>query len=108
MKRYWSLILLMIMSFSALAELTPQFRIASVSVLGENNMTFRVFGMPAMTSCPGSAFAYVDESDSASKTKISTLLSAFAAGKNVQLHVEPVNYLNNGTNYCQIRDFQVF
>lgn len=84
-------------------EDTPAFKITYISSLDLGNMSFRVGGMPAMpATCPGSLWAYVDESDSTANAKISLLLAAFSAGKSITLAVSPVNYFNNGVNYCKI------
>jgi len=71
-------------------------------------MPFRAYGMPSASSCPGSNFGYVAENDVTANAKISTLLSAFSAGKLVTLNVTPVNYFGTGTNYCQIVSVEVF
>jgi|GEM_PF-6700403 len=103
MKKALALIALCAVSHMTRAsEFTSQFKISATMVYEANNMMFRVYGMPAMSSCPGNAWAYINEDDSGAKTKISTLLSAAAAGKTVVLDVAPVNFYNNGAYYCQI------
>ena len=83
-------------------ETSAPFKITHISVHNSGNMPFRAYGMPAMSSCPGSNFGYIAENDTTSNAKISTLLAAFSAQKFVTLAVAPVNFFGNGTNYCQI------
>lgn len=106
MKKWF--VLLMLFSPALFAEVTSAFKINGITVLGAGNMMFRVHGMPQPASCPGNAWAYVDDADSGSKTKISTLLSAYAAGKRVQLEISPKNFFSNGVMYCQIISMSVF
>lgn len=83
---------------------TPEFQITSIFVSEEGNMAFRISGFSPIAGCSGN-FAYVDERDSASKSKISSLLTAFASGKKVYMVLLPVDYYNNGTTYCRIIEF---
>jgi hypothetical protein len=79
------------------------FKITSMAVYNPGNMSVRIFGMTAMTSCPaGAGWAYVDENDPGSKTKIAVILAAYTAGKNVRLSVSGVNFFSNGDLYCSI------
>lgn len=88
------------------ADIGP-FKISALNVYAAGNMSFRIYGMGPVPGCPGQDWVFVDETDSGSKTKIATLLSAHATGKNVYVSVIPVNFFNNGTLYCQISSITV-
>ncbi len=104
MKKYLALLILLLCptllhaySSSGWFEITQTFSTT------ESNMQYRVYGMPNVQECSnGQNWAYVDEADSGARTKISTLLSAYAAGHQVQLTLEVVDYFNNGNKYCHI------
>ena len=94
---------LLFTSTLAFAETTAPFKISTIAVHQPGNLPFRVYGMPNIPSCPGGNFAYVDENDTTANAKISTLLTAFSAGKSIYLEVLPVTHPANGNTYCQIR-----
>ncbi len=104
------LLLVVMLLFSGLsysAQPTGWFKISEIYVSSANNMHFRVVGLPA-GACPnGSNWAYVDEADTGAKGKISALLSAYVAGKNVHLWIETKDYYSNGQVYCQIAEFSI-
>ena len=52
-------------------------------------------------------FAYVDPADTGASAKIAALIAAFAAGKTVNLFVEPTDYYSNGSSFCHIIEFDV-
>ncbi len=94
-------------SYSAQHTNTGWFKISEIFVSSGTNMHFRVVGLPT-GACPnGSNWAYIDEIDSGAKGKISTLLSAFATGINVQLWIETKDYYSNGEIFCQIVELSV-
>lgn len=79
------------------------FKINQIVVSGAANMHFRVYGMPSNAACVnGTNYAYINEADTGSKGKISTLLSAYAAGKDVRLVLEPTDHYNDGRIYCRV------
>jgi hypothetical protein len=85
---------------------TGWFAITGVYLSQAGNMTLRVNGMPAITGCPASPnWAYVDEGDSGSKEKVAALLTAYAAGKTVNLLIAPINYYGDGQMFCHIIEF---
>ncbi len=101
-------VMILLSSISYAAESTGWFKINQVFVSSGNNLYFRVYGMASMSYCPdGPAWAYVDEKDSGEKGKISTLLSAYAAGKDVYLKVEPKDFYGNGKIFCHILELGV-
>ncbi|MCP4485927.1 MAG: hypothetical protein GY820_01160 [Gammaproteobacteria bacterium] len=103
MRVFFVTVMIFFSSVSYALESTGWFKINQVFVSNGNNLYFRVYGMSSMSYCPdGSTWAYVDENDSGEKGKISTLLSAYAAGKDVTLHVEPKDHYENGKLYCHI------
>ena len=92
MKRLLLALLALAITPSALAmEVTEAFNITSITVNVEGNLHFRVTGFqPHATLCPDSpSMAYLEEADSGSKAKIAALLSAYLAGKQVVLWLEP-------------------
>lgn len=99
---------LLIGGAASATETISAFKINKVFVSNAENFHFRVYGMPAMSFCPdGSTWAYINEADSGAKGKISTLLSAYAAGKDVVLYVTPTDPASNGKAYCKITEFMV-
>jgi len=94
---------LFLMSTLACAQTTTApFKISTIAVHQPGNLPFRVYGMPTVPGCTAN-FAYVDEDDTTANAKISTLLTAFSAGKSIYLLVLPVTHPNDGKTYCQIR-----
>lgn len=85
---------------------TPAFNINTVFVSSGGNMTFRVYGMPAMPACPSATtWAYVDTSDPGYQVKVAALLSAQAQGKQVVLNIQPTDFYSNGGTFCHITEF---
>ena len=95
---------------SAWALETPAaFKIDKVFVSQPNNFHFRVKTSANVPLCAGGpstpGWAYINEADPGSRTMIASLLSAFAAGKTVQLYTTGV--FVGAAKYCQILEFDV-
>lgn len=75
-------------------QMTAVFKPTGLYISHEGNYHLRVQGVPA--GCQA-GWAYINQADSGSKTYIASLMLAFAAGKQVQLFVEP-----DGNGYCHI------
>lgn len=103
----FSLVLLYAGTALSVTEITPSFNISEVYVSTGDNMHFRVIGINS-SLCPGNShWAYINKSDDGSESKISALLTAYAAKKNVKLIIEPVNFYNNGTMFCHIVELSI-
>jgi uncharacterized membrane protein len=89
--------------------LTGQFKITALWVSATNaQMHFRVTGMPTVFLCISAPkFAYVDASDIGAQDMIATLISAFNTGKQVNLLVQPTDFLANGSSFCHIIEVTV-
>ncbi|MGD8914754.1 MAG: hypothetical protein PVI97_17580 [Candidatus Thiodiazotropha sp.] len=109
MMKFLKTILLVFFAHNAYAgEWSDWFTISRIFVSSASNMHFRVGGMESIDDCTnGKTWAYVNESDSGASAKISTLLSAHAAGKNVRLYVSPTDVYGNGKVYCHVVELQV-
>jgi hypothetical protein len=87
---------------------TGTFTISDLHLAAGNNMNVRIQGMPTMTYCASATyFAYVDPADTGASAKIAALITAFVAGKAVNLFVQPTDYYSNGSSYCHIIEFDV-
>lgn len=81
---------------------TAGFTITNLFVSGPNNFQYRVFGIPTQTQCTGANYwAYINDSDPGAQWYAAALLSAFTAGKTVQLNIQTVN------GYCHILEMSV-
>jgi hypothetical protein len=81
---------------------TPGFTITSLYVSGPNNFEYRINGMPAQSQCPNAtSWAYINETDPGAQWYAAALLSAYTAGKTVQLYIQPVN------GFCHILEMVV-
>lgn len=99
------------------AELTwtQQFNISKIFVSNATNFHYRISGNNADGSplllCNsnfeyGKTIAYLNEADSGSKGKISTLLAAYAAQDKVKLGYE-IFTAGNGNTFCHIVEIEV-
>jgi hypothetical protein len=81
---------------------TAFFTITGFYVSQQNNYQYRVFGMPAVTSCTNANnWAYVNDSDPASKGFVAAILFAYSTGKQISLNIQTVN------GYCQFIELQI-
>ena len=102
-----SVILLYASNVLSVPERTPSFGITEIFVSSGTNMHFRVVGINSSLCPDAPTWAYINENDHGASSKISTLLTAYAAKKNVQLIIEPVDFYSNGTLYCHIVELSV-
>jgi hypothetical protein len=90
---------------------TDWFKISQISVSGANNMHFRVSGMGAMSeekcTSPYNTWAFVDGADSGAQGKMSVLMAAWLAGKEVRVVYAPVDYYGDRKKFCRIHEFTV-
>ena len=102
MKRLALLLVLLISVSAEAAQWTGYFTIGGSYISGAENQHYRVGGMPPLPSlCPTApGYAYINQSASGSKTYIAALMTAQAAGKQVNLYVE------NDGGYCRIIEMQ--
>jgi hypothetical protein len=103
MKRTLLTLLLLTSAVAQAAQWTGYFTITGTYISGAENQHYRVGGMPLLSSlCPnGPSYAYINQSQSGSKTYVAALMSAQATGKKVNLYV-----VGNG-GFCQIIELQV-
>lgn len=92
MKKLFVFFLFLLSAEAHSAAWTSDFTITNIYVAGENNFGYRVYGMPAMPSCPnGTNWAYVNKVDSGSQGFATSIFTAFTTGRPVRLLVEPAN-----------------
>lgn len=89
MKKVFALLVLCFLAsgVSAQVRMTGVFVPTVLYVSGADNYQMRVFGAISAT-CP-SGFAYVNQSDPASKTYFAALMLAYSNGKRLNLSVAP-------------------
>jgi hypothetical protein len=77
---------------------TGPFVINQLYISGAENYHLRVSGFPAISACSnGPTWAYVNQSQSGSKTYIAALMTAYAMGKTVNIVWQP-----DTSGYCQV------
>jgi hypothetical protein len=88
---------------------TDWFKISQINVSAATNMHFRVSGMKAMSECtsPYNTWAFVDGADSGAQGKMSVLMAAWLAGKEVRVVYAPVDYSGDRKKFCRIHEFAV-
>ena len=109
MKKYLVLLFLAVSSNSMAIETPAPFKIDKIYLANAENFHFRVLrnttdGTWLCNNGPKNpAWAYINESDSGSKGKMSALLAAYAAKKTVQLYTEGVD--TSAGRMCKIVEF---
>jgi len=71
---------------------TSDFTITNLYIAGQNNFQYRVYGMPAVSSCTnGPTWAYLNDSDPGSAGFYAAMLGAYYSGKVIRVNVQTVN-----------------
>lgn len=83
---------------------TNPFTITSLYVSGPNNYSYRVYGLTsgAGTACGGLNWAYLNQGDAGAAWYASAILTAYAAGKQINLNVQ-----TDPNGYCHIIEMNV-
>lgn len=95
-----------VLAVDASALTYPSGTIQSLSFSGETNYAVRVFlgGVTDPCGNGGSAFAFINATDSNYKVYVAGLMMAKAQGSTVNLVVAPDNY---NSSYCRLIEFAV-
>jgi len=71
---------------------TTDFTITNLYIAGQNNFQYRVYGMPAVSTCTnGPTWAYLNDSDPGSAGFYAAMLGAYYSGKVIRVNVATVN-----------------
>jgi hypothetical protein len=92
MKTLFGIFLLLLSAQASADGWTGDFTITNLYVAGQNNFQYRVYGMPAVSTCTnGPNWGYVNDSDPGSAGFYAAILSAYDLGKLIRLNIQTVN-----------------
>jgi hypothetical protein len=92
MRTLFGIFFLLLSTHASADGWTTDFTVTNLYVSGQNNFQYRVYGMPAVSSCTnGPTWAYINDSDPGSQGFYAAILSAYDLGKVIRLNIQTVN-----------------